>query len=117
MGSGITQNIAVSKPNLIKAVVLYGPVSNNEYENFEQFQVSKASRSTRVHQVLGDYGTAEENPSFWGGVSSRSFIESIEIPFKIFTGTADADTPTLWAQNIAQDLRNAGKNVDIVSYP
>lgn len=35
----------------------------------------------------------------------------------IFTGTNDADTPTAWAQNIAQNLSDAGKQVEIVSYP
>lgn len=63
-------------------------------------------RSTRVEQVLNDYGTKQENPLFWDGVSSRTFFENIVVPVMIFTGTSDTDTPTEWAEDIAQDLAN-----------
>lgn len=116
MWSGISQNIAVSKPDTIDAMVLYGPVSNDEYNNFEKFQLSNATRSSRVQQVLSDHGSREENEKFWDGVSSQTFFEKIKIPVKIFTGTADKDTPTEWAQDIAQDLKDNGKSVDIIVY-
>lgn len=55
MGSGVAQNIAVSFPETIQALVLYGPVSNDEYINFEHFQMSNTQRSNRVDQVLSEY--------------------------------------------------------------
>lgn len=67
--------------------------------------------------MLRDYGTQEENPLFWEGISSSTFIGNITAPVMIFTGTADADTPTQWSQDIGQELIDAGKEVEIVSYP
>jgi len=116
MWSWISQNIAVSYPDIIKAVVLYGPVSNNEYTNFEKFQLSNPARSARVKQVINNYQTPLENPTFWAWVSSSTFFKNIRIPFMIFTGTADEDTPTKWAQDIAQDLQDAWKEFEIISY-
>ena len=117
MWGGISQNIAVSKPDLIDALVLYWPVSNDEFSNFEKFQLWNATRSSRVTQVLTDHQTREENPQFWDWVSSKTFFENITAPVIIFTWTADSDTPTGWAQDIAQDLRSNNKEVEIVSYP
>lgn len=114
---GISQNISVTVPNLIDALVVYGPVSNEEYKNFEKFQMRNTQRSTRVEQVLNDYGTKQENPLFWDGVSSRTFFENIVVPVMIFTGTSDTDTPTEWAEDIAQDLANLWKTVHLISYP
>lgn len=67
--------------------------------------------------MLTTHQTRDENPSFWGGVSSKTFFESIKAPVMIFTGTADTDTPTQWAQDIAQNLRDNNKIVEVVSYP
>ncbi len=116
MWSWISQNIAVVKPDLVKAIVLYWPVSNNEYLNFEKFQLSNPERSSRVQQVLEDYKTPEENPTFWEWVSSKSFIRDINTPIIIFTWTNDKDTPTKWAQDIATDLKSVWKDVEIISY-
>lgn len=65
MGSGVAQNIAVSSPEIAQAFVLYGPVSNDEYINFEHFQMDNAQRSSRVEQVISEYKTRQENPAFW----------------------------------------------------
>jgi hypothetical protein len=45
--------------------VLYAPVSNLEYKNFEKFQVNEIDRPARVNQVFSDYGNADDNPDFW----------------------------------------------------
>jgi pimeloyl-ACP methyl ester carboxylesterase len=112
----ITQNIAVVKPDLIDAIILYWPVSNNEYINFEKFQISNPSRSSRIKQVFNDHKNPNENPVFWKGVSSQTFIENIKAPIMIFTWTADKDTPTQWAQNIWANLTENWKKVEIISY-
>ena len=112
----ITQNIAVIKPDLIDAIILYWPVSNNEYTNFEKFQLSNPSRSSRIEQVFNDHKNPNENPLFWNWVSSHTFIENITAPTMIFTWTADKDTPTQWAQKIWADLSKNWKIVEIISY-
>jgi dipeptidyl aminopeptidase/acylaminoacyl peptidase len=116
MWSWIAQNIAVSHPDIIHAMVLYWPVSNNEYTNFEKFQLPNPARSERIEQVTNDYQTPLENPTFWAWISSSTFFENIEIPVIIFTGTSDSDTPTQWAQNIYQDLQDAWVESEIISY-
>jgi len=116
MWGWISQNISVVAPDLIDALVLYGPVSNNEYKNFEKFQMWNTQRSIRVKQVLSDHGSQEENPLFWDGVSSKTFFDNINAPVSIFTGTSDKDTPTQWAEDIAQDLRDRWKSVELISY-
>lgn len=112
----ITQNIAVVKPNLIGAIILYWPVSNNEYTNFEKFQLSNPSRSSRIKQVFSDHKNPSENPIFWNWVSSKTFIENIKAPTIIFTWTSDKDTPTKWAQKIWADLTKNWKIVEVISY-
>lgn len=116
MGSGVSQNVMVIRPDLIDALVLYWPVSNYEYDNFEEFQIWNNTRSARVQEVLSTYETPETNKTFWDWVSSKTFYTDASIPVLIFTWTADDSTPTEWAQRIESDLSAVWKEVRLVSY-
>ena len=116
MGAWITQNVLVIRPELVQAAILYGPVSNAEYDNFERYQIWNRSRSSLVQNVVSTYQTPDENPSFWDGVSSRTFFNYVQAPVMIFTGTADADTPTQWAESIYTNLQDLEKRSEIVRF-
>jgi dipeptidyl aminopeptidase/acylaminoacyl peptidase len=62
------------------------------------------------------YGTPEENPDFWNGVSSNSFLNDISGPIQLHHGTADTSVPLVFSQILYQQLLDAGKTVEYYEY-
>ena len=113
MGGGIAQAVMVIQPKLVDAVILYAPVSGDQYKNFERYQ----SRRPEVGQVILDkYGNYEQNPQFWDEASPSSYYSRVEIPILIHHGTSDADVPFAWSEEAEQKLMAAGKQVRFFRY-
>lgn len=114
MGGGVSWVVAVTQPKLADAIVLFAPVSADARDNFEKW----LSRRREVAEyLLTTYGSPEENPRFWDGVSPRTFFKNIEAPIMIHHGTADESVPLAWSERSEQDLKAAGKDVTMHVYP
>lgn len=116
MGGGITQNILVVRPDLVKAAVLYAPVSSSSLDNLEQYFLRNGERSDRVAELYENHGSPEENPTFWANISPKNFFDRVKAPVKIFIGTNDDSTPPQWSYDIRDQLESAGKDVNLVVY-
>jgi dipeptidyl aminopeptidase/acylaminoacyl peptidase len=63
------------------------------------------------------YGSPEENPAFWNGISSTSYLADISGPIQLHHGDADTDVPLAFSQSLYDQLTEAGKTVEFYTYP
>lgn len=112
LGGGVTLNIAVARPDLVSAFVLYAPVHSDAWENFARWR-SKRDDKDRTLEVLG---TREENPDAWNALSSLTSLKNITSPILLFQGTKDADVPPEWSDFLDTKLKALNKNITYVSY-
>src|SRR3989338_391392 len=67
--------------------------------------------------LIEKYGTPEQNPDFWDSISANSYLKDISGPVQIHHGTADSSVPVEFSEKLAEQLKVAGKTVEIYTYP
>lgn len=113
MGGGIGYNVAVVKPDLFDAIVLYAPVSPNYMQNFNRWGVNNPERYEPVYAA---YGTPDENPEFWGNLSAEKFYENVNDPILIHHGTLDDTCDIAWSEKAYAEMTALGKDVELITY-
>ena len=113
MGGGIGYNVAVVKPDLFDAIVLYAPVSPNYMQNFNRWGVNNPERYEPVYAA---YGTPDENPEFWGNLSAEKFYENVNDPILIHHGTLDDTCDIAWSEKAYAEMTDLGKDVELITY-
>ncbi len=115
LGGGICLNIMVTKPDLVKAHVLYAPVSADYYDNFTRW--IRKGRPEIAQKIISQYGTPETNPGFWNNLSAANFIDNVKAPVMLHHGTADKSVPFEWSQRLAQAFKEHEKPLVFHKYP
>lgn len=113
MGGGITLNALVVAPDLVKAAVVYAPVSSDYIDNFNRWTRRESPLAGRI---LSAYGTPAEDPAFWKGISSVNYFDRIRVPLMIHHGTADERCPIEWTRRTVAALEKTGKDVTLEIY-
>lgn len=113
MGGGISQTVAVVAPDLVKAMVLYAPVSMDLRDSFERWM---SKRKEDADEIGARYGTPKENPEFWDSVSTETYSDRISVPFSYHHGTNDADVPIEWTEQSVALLQSKNKTVESFVY-
>lgn len=112
MGGGITYNALVTQPGLVKAAVVFAPVSSNAAQNFNRW-----SRGDSVApRIIAEYGAPERNPAFWRGLSAVNYFDRITEPIIIHHGTSDDTCPPQWSRDTQAALKRAGKDSTLYWY-
>lgn len=111
MGGGISQNIAVIAPDLVKAIVLFAPVSADYVDNFNKWTRGDEARKNRTEEIVARYGSPEDNPEFWRNVSAINFFDRIQSPIMLHHGTQDESCPLEWSDRTAAALEAIGKDI------
>ena len=114
MGGGITTNVITALPDLIKAAVLFAPVSADYQDNFNKWT---RSRTDQAEKIVAAYGTPTSSPEFWRNVSPINFVNQIAAPIMLHHGTADESCPIEWSDKFVAALKTAGKNITYFTYP
>lgn len=114
MGGGITLAALTAHPELIKAAVLYAPVSGDQRKSYERWMSRRPDSAQRIRDA---YGAPEQQPEFWKNISSDTFYDRITAPIHIFHGTADADVPLAWSEETRDLLLAKNKSVELTIYP
>jgi dipeptidyl aminopeptidase/acylaminoacyl peptidase len=107
MGGGITMQVLVTHPTLVRAAVLYAPVSADLRDNYYRW----AARSRLGDTLLTLYGSPDENPAFWKRMSPIHYFDRIQSPVLVQHGTDDESCPFEWSQRITDSLKALGKEV------
>ena len=113
MGGGVAQNVLVVEPDLVKAAVLFAPVSADVRDNFERWT---KRRPEVVKVIVERHGEPQDDPEFWQNLSPLNFLERIEAPVLIHHGTADDDVPLEWSERLNEALQNSKKDVTFHVY-
>lgn len=112
LGGGVTMAVLTGKPGLIDAAVLYAPVHANVWENFVRWRAEREEGDRTLEQ----FGTFEESPETWAGLSPLTYFKDITAPVLLFQGDKDKDVPKEWADFLAAKLEENGKDVSYIEY-
>jgi uncharacterized protein len=115
MGGGITYNVMVAQPGLVKAAVVFAPTSSDAADNFNRWV--RRNDSGVAAQIIRAYGAPERNPGFWRNLSAVNFFDRVTEPILIHHGTADASCPIAWSRETLAALKRAGKDATMFTYP
>jgi len=106
MGGAVTYNALVVKPGLVRAGVVFAPVSSDFVDNFNRWTV--AERPEAAQATYRRYGTPQQEPAFYRGLSARSYFDRITEPLLIHHGTNDESCPIRWSRTTQRLLEKAG---------
>ena len=113
MGGGIGYNVATIAPNEFDALVLYAPVSANYVDNFNKWG---RGNPEVANPIIEKFGSPEENPDFWAGISAENYFSNISDPIMIHHGTNDESCKVEWSERAAEQMKAAGKDVTLHIY-
>ncbi|MCA9364709.1 MAG: alpha/beta fold hydrolase [Candidatus Moranbacteria bacterium] len=110
MGGGVAQTIAMTKPELVDAFVLFAPVSSDARDNFEKWT---RTRTQTANAILKKHGEPKTNPTFWDSISPRTYFHNVTKPILIHHGTTDESVPLAWSEEttLKKERRYQKKNL------
>lgn len=114
MGGGVAEIIAVSKPELVRAFVLFAPVSAEQKDNYERWIKDDPERDAKN---IARFGRPEDNPKLWSDASPINYFDRVRAPLMIHHGTNDQDVPLEWSERAAKALEAASKDAELYVYP
>jgi dipeptidyl aminopeptidase/acylaminoacyl peptidase len=114
MGGGVTYNALVVKPGLVRAAVVFAPVSSDFVDNFNRWTVRE--RPEAAAAAYRRYGTPTQDPAFYRGLSARRHFDRITEPVLIHHGTNDESCPVRWSRTSQRLLTRAGVNSRLEIY-
>jgi dipeptidyl aminopeptidase/acylaminoacyl peptidase len=114
MGGGITYNVLVAQSGLVKAAVVYAPVSSDAADNFNRWTRPDTAAAALI---LRAHGEPTANPIFWQNLSAANFFERVTEPILIQHGLADSTCPVAWSMETLAALKKSGANASMYTYP
>lgn len=118
LGGEITLRAMVVSQDITAGVIWAGTVAPPA----EQLGIWGGSRGLHAvpsapRELTEQYGTPEENPEFWASLSATSYLGSLSGPVQLHHGEADQEVPLNWSQALYDAINQAGKAVEIYTYP
>lgn len=124
MGGHVTlRNMVVNKD--IKAGVIwagvvasYRDLINNwrRRPSLSPFPPGNMARGWR-QTLIAQYGDPAKNPEFWDSLSANSYLKNLSGPLQLHHGTADTSVPVIFSEKLAEQMKVAGKEVELYIYP
>ncbi len=65
---------------------------------------------------MEQFGTPEENPDFWNGISANSYLADLSGPIQLHHGTADEEVPPEFSETLYEQIMQAGKMAEFYTY-
>ena len=106
-GNVVLRVVTVSSD--VKAAVLYGSLSGDEFKNSAALTDIGATEP----QLQAELVTA---PALLQRISPSSYYDNITTPVQLYHGTNDAVVPFSWAQETCRLLKDAAVTVDCIYY-
>ncbi len=126
MGGNITLHELVISGDIKAAVIMAGVVgSYSDILDWWKARVANGVLTTSndletnqlVDQMVAQHGTPQTNRDYWNPMDPTQFLSDVQAPVLIQVGTADTVVPPSFSQNLAAQLKVAGKNVTLHVYP
>lgn len=67
-------------------------------------------------ELTEEYGTPEQNPTFWASISPNSYVADLSGPVQLHHSTTDAEVPFEFSEKLNDQIKAAGKTVEFYSY-
>jgi dipeptidyl aminopeptidase/acylaminoacyl peptidase len=99
-------------PGLVDAAVVFASVSSDEADNYEQF----SGPSPYWDFVDQRWGSPQQNPQFWRGISADQHFDRVTEPVLMHHGRLDDVCPPDWATHSARAMERAGVDVTLRWY-
>ncbi|MCA9969190.1 MAG: alpha/beta fold hydrolase [Anaerolineales bacterium] len=107
MGGGIALRVLVVNPSVRRAL-LYGSMSADEYQNYEQIFAWTDGRSGQEELAIP--------PADMARIAPLDYLDSITAEIQIHHGTADEQVPFAWSVQLCDALRALSKPVTCFTY-
>ncbi len=109
MGGGVSIRVLTVSPN-VRAAVLYGAMSGDEQENYEQLLIwsGGATRGSSEFQAPAD---ALQR------ISPIYYLDRVQAAVSIHHGGNDPEVPLEWSLDLCQRLQTLKKPVECFTYP
>ena len=65
---------------------------------------------------MEQYGTPEQNPTFWDSISANSYVSDILGPLQLHHGTGDTSVPYEFSQKLKEQIEATGKQAELFLY-
>lgn len=114
MGGGVTMRVAVARPEIVQAAVLYAPVSSDYLDNLSRWGLDRIAQS-EVVKLRDDEGRWDKEKI--SPYSPQTFFDRATTPFMIHHGDRDKDVPIQWSKDTLNRLMDADKEVIYHEYP
>lgn len=123
MGGFITlRNMVTSKD--IKAGVIWGGVVGSYTDMLNRWRrttitptAAPTGSTRRWRQALvEEYGSPEQNPVFWNSISANAYLSDVSGPLQLHHGTADSSVPVGFSEILSDQMKTAGKTVELYTY-
>lgn len=119
LGGGLCLNVMVTRPGLVKAYVLFAPMSDDFKKNYDRWIAKHWVGQEKYGQpsvIKERFGSPETNPQFWYNLSPKNFINNVTDPVEVHQGLADKSVPPEWASDLKSDFERAGKRLTLFTY-
>lgn len=117
MGGYITLRAMVADQN-IKAGVIWAGVVASYTDLFQSWfnRGGSTRRSSWRDELIDRYGTPTDNPTFWNSLSANSYLADLSGPIQLHHGTGDTTVPYVYSTTLDEQIRAAGKPVELFLY-
>ncbi len=121
MGGYLTLRAMVINKDIKVGVIWAGVVASypdmlyNWRRTNSSFTPSPSSRGWRGLWAQ-QFGSPEENPTFWDSVSANSYLADLSGPVQLHHGTNDADVPLAFSQTLETQIQAVGGTVELYTY-
>lgn len=122
MGGYITLRSMVLRKDIKAGVIWAGVVASYEdlVYNWRRPNPSSTPAPSVTpgwrQQFISQYGTPEENPSFWNSISANSYLSDISAPLQLHHATGDETVPVAFSRTLHDELKKAGNMVEYYEY-
>ncbi len=121
MGGHLTLRAMVTTKDVKAGVIWAGVVGSYEDLMYRWRPTPIPTLSTAgrrfTQQLIGTYGSPDENPSFWESISPIMFVSEISGPLQLHHATDDSVVPVYFSQQLAEAMQAAGQPVEFYTYP
>ncbi len=109
MGGGVVLRVVtVLNESYLRAAVLYGSMSGDERQNYEQIQIWTGGRG-------GAFELAADSEML-AAISPSNFLERINTPISIHHSEGDETVPIAWSNLLCQQLGELNRPVECHTY-